>query len=47
MYLTTDQNRQSLPPSAQSMSKQNIIDKVMTSPEMQLLQRYNIQCILN
>ena len=47
MYLTTDQNRQFLPPSAQSMTKQNIIDKVMTSPEMQLLQRYNIQCILN
>lgn len=47
MYLTTDQNRSSLPPSAQSITKQSIIDKVMTSPEMQLLQKYNIQCNLN
>jgi len=46
MYKTTDENRQYLPPSAQSMTKQNVIDKVMLSPEMQLLKKYNIQCDL-
>ena len=46
IYLTTDQNRQYLPFSEQSITKQNIIDKVMLSPEMQLLKRYNIQCDL-
>lgn len=47
MYQTTDQNRQYLPLSAQSMTKQTVIDKVMLSPEMQLLKKYNIQCNLN
>ncbi len=47
MYQVTDQNRQYLPLSAQSMTKQNVIDKVMTSPEMQLLKKYNIQCTLS
>jgi len=46
MYLTADKNRQSLPLSTQSMTKQNVIDKVMVSPEMQLLKQYNIQCNL-
>lgn len=46
MYKTTDENRRYLPPSAQSMTKQNVIDKVMLSPEMQLLKKYNIQCDL-
>ncbi|OTG94785.1 hypothetical protein [Acinetobacter sp. ANC 3832] len=46
MYKTTDQNRQYLPLSIQSLTKQDVIDKVMLSPEMQILKKYNIQCKL-
>ena len=46
MYQVSDQNCQYLPLSVQSMTKQNVIDKVMLSPEMQLLKKYNIQCDL-
>ncbi|MBJ8554459.1 hypothetical protein [Acinetobacter bereziniae] len=46
IYKTTDESRQYLPLSVQSMTKQNVIDKVMSSPEMQLLHKYNIQCDL-
>ncbi|MCU4416885.1 hypothetical protein [Acinetobacter bereziniae] len=46
MYKTTDESRQYLPLSVQSMTKQNVIEKVMSSPEMQLLHKYNIQCDL-
>ena len=46
MYLTTDQNRKYLPAQIQSVSKQQVIDKVMSSPEMQILKKYNIQCNL-
>jgi hypothetical protein len=46
MYRTTDESREHLPPSAQSMTKQNVIDKVLLSPEMQLLKKYNIHCDL-
>ena len=47
MYKTTDQHRKYLPLSSQTVTKQNIIDKVMVSPEMQILKKYNIQCNLN
>lgn len=47
MYKTTDQHRKYLPLSSQSVTKQIIIDKVMVSPEMQILKKYNIQCNLN
>ena len=47
MYKTTDENRADLPPSLMSVTKQNIIDKVMVSPEMQILKKYNIQCNLH
>ena len=47
MYKTTDQHRKYLPLSSQSVTKQTIIDKVMVSPEMQILKKYNIQCNLN
>ena len=47
MYKTTDANRSDLPPSLMSVTKQNIIDKVMVSPEMQILKKYNIQCNLH
>lgn len=47
MYQTTDQHRKYLPLSSQSVTKQTIIDKVMVSPEMQILKKYNIQCNLN
>ena len=46
LYQTTDQNRAYLPLTAQSMTKQIVIDKVVVSPEMQLLKKYNIQCDL-
>ncbi len=46
MYTLTDQNRQYLPLSSQSTTKQNIIDQVMLSPEMQILKKYDIQCDL-
>lgn len=46
MYRVTDANREHLPPSYMSVTKQNVIDKVMVSPEMQILQKYNIQCDL-
>lgn len=47
MYKTTDENRADLPPSLMSVTKQNIIDKVMVSPEMQILKKNNIQCNLH
>lgn len=47
MYKTTDQHRKYLPVASQAITKQTIIDKVKTSPEMQILKRYNIQCDLN
>lgn len=46
MYKTTDQNREYLPLSYTAMTKQDIINKVMVSPEMQILKKYNIQCDL-
>ncbi len=46
IYKTTDEHRQYLPPSSMSVTKQTIIDKVMVSPEMQILKKYNIQCDL-
>ena len=46
MYNITDQNRQYLPLSSQSTTKQDIIDQVMLSPEMQILKKYDIQCAL-
>ena len=46
MYKTTDENRANLPPSYMSITKQDIISKVNTSPEMQIVKKYNIQCDL-
>lgn len=46
MYVTTDKNREYLPLSEQSITKQTVVDKVMLSPEMKLLKKYNIQCDL-
>lgn len=46
IYKTTDESRQYLPLSVQSMTKQNVIEKVISSSEMQLLHKYNIQCDL-
>ncbi|WP_227554786.1 MULTISPECIES: hypothetical protein [Acinetobacter] len=47
MYKVTDENRSSLPPSYMSITKQDVINKVNSSPEMQILKKYNIQCDLN
>ncbi|MFW1858104.1 hypothetical protein [Acinetobacter defluvii] len=47
MYKATDENRSNLPPSYMSITKQDIINKVNSSPEMQILKKYNIQCDLN
>ncbi|OTG66012.1 hypothetical protein [Acinetobacter silvestris] len=46
MYKTTDQNREYLPLSYTSLTKLDVINKVMASPEMQILKQYNIQCDL-
>lgn len=47
MYKVTDENRSNLPPSSMSITKQDVINKVNNSPEMQILKKYNIQCDLN
>ncbi len=43
-YKVTDQNRSALPLSYASMSKQDVIQKVMLSQEMQMLAKYNVNC---
>lgn len=46
-YQLTTKNRDSLPFSYANMTKQDVIDKVKQSKEMQILKDYNIQCDLN
>lgn len=46
-YQLTTKNRDSLPSSYANMTKQDVIDKVQQSKEMQILKDYNIQCDLN
>ena len=46
-YQLTNKNRDSLPFSYANMTKQDVINKVKQSKEMQILKDYNIQCDLN
>lgn len=45
-YALTDKNRASLPLSYANVTKQDVIVRVKQSKEMQILEKYNIQCDL-
>lgn len=45
-YVTTDRNRAELPLSYSKLTKQDIINKVLMSKEMEILSGYGIQCEL-
>lgn len=46
-YQLTNKNRDSLPFAYANMTKQDVINQVKHSKEMQILKNYNIQCDLN
>ncbi|NHB57097.1 hypothetical protein G8E00_10130 [Acinetobacter shaoyimingii] len=46
-YQATDRNRSELPFSYSNLTKQDIINKVLMSKEMEILSGYGIQCNLN
>ncbi|MBJ9984527.1 hypothetical protein IAE19_03620 [Acinetobacter sp. S40] len=46
LYQVNDQYRQDLPLSYAKMTKQDFINQVLASKEMQILKKYNIQCHL-
>ena len=46
LYQVNDQYRSDLPLSYAKMTKQDFINQVMASNEMQILKKYNIQCHL-
>ncbi|CAB1214201.1 hypothetical protein [Acinetobacter bouvetii] len=46
LYQAVDQNRESLDRQYRQMSKQDVINQVMSSKEMLILKKYNIQCDL-
>ncbi len=46
LYQAADQNRESLDRQFRQMTKQDVIDQVMSSKEMLILKKYNIQCDL-
>ncbi|NAR52159.1 hypothetical protein [Acinetobacter haemolyticus] len=43
-YAAIEKNRSQLPREYASMTKQNVIEQVTESKEMQMLKKYNIQC---
>lgn len=43
-YKVTDQNRNALPLSYANMTQQDVIQKVMSSKEMLMLSKYNVNC---
>ena len=43
----TDENRDFLDRQYRNMTKQDVIQQVLSSREMQLLKKYNVQCSLN
>lgn len=45
-YQATTTYRAELPPSYAQMSKADVVDKVMQSKEMQLLEKYHLKCDL-
>lgn len=46
LYQAADQNREALDGQFKQLDKQDVIDQVMSSKEMLMLQKYNIQCDL-
>ncbi len=46
LYQAADQNRESLDRQFRHMTRQDVINKVMSSKEMLILKKYNIQCDL-
>lgn len=46
LYAVNDKYRQDLPLSYAQMTKQDFIQQVLASKEMQILNKYNIQCNL-
>jgi hypothetical protein len=43
-YKTTQKNKDSLPFSYSNMTKQDVVNKVLSSKEMELVKQYNIEC---
>jgi len=46
LYQAADQNRESLDRQFRQMTRQDVINQVMSSKEMLILKKYNIQCEL-
>lgn len=46
LYQAADQNREALDRQFRQMTRQDVINKVMSSKEMLILRKYNIQCDL-
>ncbi|MFH7764513.1 hypothetical protein [Acinetobacter sp. BSP-28] len=44
LYQAADQNRESLDRQFRQMTRQDVINQVMSSKEMLILKKYNIQC---
>ena len=44
LYQAADQNRGALERQFRQMTKQDVIDQVMSSKEMLILKKYNVQC---
>ncbi|WP_180152675.1 MULTISPECIES: hypothetical protein [unclassified Acinetobacter] len=47
LYRAADENRAFLDREYRNMNKQDVIQQVIASKEMQLLKKYNVQCALN
>lgn len=47
LYRAADENRDFLDRQYRNMTKQDVIQQVLSSREMQLLKKYNVQCSLN
>ena len=46
LYQAVDQNRGALDRQFRQMTKQDVIDQVMSSKEMLIMKKYNVQCEL-
>lgn len=47
LYSAADENRAFIDSEYRNMNKQDVVQQVMASKEMQLLKKYNVQCTLN
>lgn len=46
LYIAADKNRSSLDAQYRNLTKQDVIQQVMSSKEMMILKKYNVQCNL-